>query len=259
MGTTNRDNNTDEHILIPLLVARSCHLPGNDWKADWIQWFRNNHILFGICLHHRLHPVEWWERCLALIGSISFGLIATNLVYQWDLQNPQDLEELYFSILGYDLTKGMIWLWTIGGLGHSIFDMTVWHIMACACCHPGGKWGNNSGSERYRDCASYLLVPVVLAMLGVAVWLVLWRASGSKNLSDVEEINKNSLSFLAQYAVELALAWFVYFFLVGTILFSGIFGCGGRLPILGGRPRDVKRVEDGRLGLSSQGSAYSFF
>jgi len=75
-----------EEVLIPLLARRSCHLPGNDWQDDWIQFMRNNHIVFGICLCHRLHPLEWWERIMALLGSIAIGLIATNIAYLWDLE-----------------------------------------------------------------------------------------------------------------------------------------------------------------------------
>ena len=50
-------------------------------------------------------------------------------------------------------------------------------------------------------------------------------------------------TFFVKYAVELFLAWFLYFPIFGTVMFSGILGCGGRLPILGGRPRDKKLIE----------------
>lgn len=66
---------TSEEVLIPLLAQRSCHLPGNDWQQDWIQFMRNNHIVFGICLCHRLHPLEWWERIMALLGSVAVGCV----------------------------------------------------------------------------------------------------------------------------------------------------------------------------------------
>ena len=100
---------------------------------------KNNHIVFGICLCHRLHPIEWWERIIVLLGSMSFSLLAINIYYVlWDIDDmtyddastveeqgfdPQ--EEVYnVSLAGssYVITKGTLVLWTFGGLFHSIFD-----------------------------------------------------------------------------------------------------------------------------------------
>ena len=278
LGISNKQTSSnDEQVLVPLLASQSCHLPGNTWCADWIQWFRNTHILFGICLHHRLHPLESWERCLLLAASISFGLVATNIVYQLDYYDAYDDAEELISYKNYTITHGMLLLWTFGGLFHSIFDMLTWHIMACACCHPGGRWGDQSQSKRYKDCGSYALIPLIAALLGFAAFLVLLRASeeehqdmndddgvdaddGQQNGIDIEIHDWRSFSFLSQYAIEIALAWFVYFPLLGTIVFSGVLGCKGRLPILGGRPRDLKRVEEGRFGLfNHQNSNYARF
>jgi len=161
----------------------------------------------------------------------------------------------------YVITKGMIVLWTLGGIFHSIFDVCIWNIMACACCHPGGRWGDSDMAPRCKDCGSYMLVPVVLGLMALAVCLVLARvtieaddADGANtegqdgwdfsdtNVDSVEGVQ--SFSFLSDYCVELALAWFVWFPVVGTLLFSGILGCNGRLPILGGRPRDKRLIEE---------------
>jgi len=49
-----------------------------------------------------------------------------------------------------------------------------------------------------------------------------------------------SFDFLIGYLVELGLALFLYFPLIGTILFSGFLGCK-TMPFLGGRPRELKR------------------
>lgn len=262
-----RNNELSESILVPLLVARSYHLPGNGWCADWVQWFRNNHILFGICLRHRLHPLEGWERCLLLASSISFGLVATNLVYQLDITNAYDASQELVNVYdSYKITHGMVLLWTFGGVFHSLFDMLTWHIMACAICHPGGRWGDTSQSKRFRDCGSYALIPLILALLAFAAFLVLLRATeegkeedddddvvtdddgiNTNGLSDIRIRDWRSFAFLSKYAIEIALAWFIYFPLIGTILFSGILGCNGRLPILGGRPRDMRLVQEGRF------------
>lgn len=49
----------------------------------------------------------------------------------------------------------------------------------------------------------------------------------------------SSYEFLLSYVSEFFLASFVYYPIVGTILFSGYLGCGN-IPILGGRPYEVK-------------------
>ena len=284
-----------EDTLIPLLARRSYHIPGNTWVADWCQWFCNNHILFGICFHNRLHPLEWWERTLALAASISFGLVATNIVYvSYQYNRDYMNHELYtLNIFNneYSLTYGVVLLWTLGGICHSIFDMIIWNIMACACCHPGGKCYSNSFNmcccninNRCKDCGSYMLIPLILVILIMAIFFVLKRAAGIQDHNNGEDDNDNenandqdggdaddfynfdvenihgieSFHFLAKYSIELLLAWLVYFPIVGTILFSGILGCNGRLPILGGRPRDIKLIEKQREEARNGGSGAGY-
>lgn len=202
---------------------------------------------------------------MALLGSISIGLIATNIAFLWDASNFIDMDDSLVSIGINDIvvTKGMIFLWTFGAILHSVYDLVVWNVMACACCHPGGRWGNERYSRRVKDCGSIVMIPVVLMLMGIAAVAVMRRASGEEAYnvtsdgSDGETENpwKDSLvwngvggaqsfSFLSKYAIELSLTWFVYFPLVGTIMFSGILGCGGRLPVLGGRPRDIRLYEE---------------
>ena len=53
-----------------------------------------------------------------------------------------------------------------------------------------------------------------------------------------------SFSFLLDYLVEQTLVWTIYFPTVATVIFSGVLGCNGLLPVLGGRPRDVRRMEE---------------
>lgn len=255
----------DDSVLIPLLARRSHHLPGNDWRQDWNMWMSNNHIIFGICLHHRLHPVETWERLLMLLSSVSFGLVATGAVYQLYEMYPESLNAALVQIRGTPVTSSMVVLWTAGGLLHGVFDTAVWHIMACACCHPGGRFGDHKQSRRFKDCGSYLLIPVIVGLLGLAAYLVLQQAAsgGTDNNDDDDdsatddEVDFNdiqgpeSFRFLTKYCVELFMAWFVYFPVVGTLLFSGVLGCNGRLPFLGGRPRDMMLISQEGSSLTS--------
>lgn len=225
---------------------------------------RNNHIVFGICFADKLHPVEWWERCIALLGSIAFGLAATTYAQLWDQYDPELMERNVVAINDYAITTGMIMLWTFGSLGHGIFDFLSWHIMACACFHPGGRHADWYLAHRCKDLGSYLMIPIVLALGALAGILVVIRASRRDSQADgtytddlaYTDIDGHwrrvdglqSFSFMADYAIELGLAWLVYFPVVGTIMFSGILGCRGTIPVLGGRPRDKWLFEEGKIG-----------
>ena len=46
-----------DEIIRQKLSARAYHLPGNNWCQDWRDYVRNNHLIFGLCCHDRLHPV----------------------------------------------------------------------------------------------------------------------------------------------------------------------------------------------------------
>ena len=75
--------------LVQLLALQSYHLPGNSWLQDWSQFMANNHPVFGICCHNKLHPIKSFTRIVALIGTITFGLAITNLFYVFFLWNPE--------------------------------------------------------------------------------------------------------------------------------------------------------------------------
>jgi len=67
----------------------------------------------------------------------------------------------------------------------------------------------------------------------------LLQDGGAEPLSD-----KNNYIFVQAYAIELALAWFAWFFLWEGIIFSGILSCGGRVPGMGGRPAEVREEQE---------------
>jgi hypothetical protein len=157
----------------------------------------------------------------------------------------------------YPVTKGMIILWTVGGGLHACFDCTVWFLAACVCCLPGQPL---SHLERYRRLGSLLVVLAVLLTTALSTLAVVVRAmantSGEESLQtttgvpsagllddalDLTEAPReiSAYTFLIGYAVELALALVVYNPLIGTILLSGVLGCG-RIPILGGRPYELE-------------------
>ncbi len=66
--------------IVPKLARRAYHLEeGSGWWDDWVQYQRNTHPVFGLCLYHRLHPVRWRQRIVILIGSIGEWFFFCNL------------------------------------------------------------------------------------------------------------------------------------------------------------------------------------
>lgn len=71
------DDDGDEELLalkrrlVPRLAKRAYHLEaGNTWRQDWVQYQRNTHPVFGLCLHHEYHPIGTPQRVVILVGSI---------------------------------------------------------------------------------------------------------------------------------------------------------------------------------------------
>jgi hypothetical protein len=230
---------------------------------------RNNHVVFGICLCNKLHPIEWWERIIVLLSSMSFALVAINVYYIWWGFNEYvipdenaagfDPYQQWYSVTifgtTYAITEGTVVLWTVGGIVHSIWDFTVWQMAACACCHPGGRCYDSCGfcSRRCNDLGSYILIPIVLSVMALAIFSSYLRTHHTEIQEEApnnDDLYNNmtggslgQFSFIVKYFVELILAYLLYFPLFGTIMFSGILGCSGRIPILGGRPRDKAMVD----------------
>ena len=131
-------------------------------------------------------------------------------------------------------------------------------------------------TKRRRQCFKhmgfYLILPVILGLVALMLLSVMVRASidDTNNVDDINnadadadadddgtsvswfspwrnvnlsELEVSSFNFLGEYNILLCLSWFVYFPMVVTILFSGILGCGGKVPVLGGRPYDKARVD----------------
>eukprot|EP01082_Thalassiosira_pseudonana_P006305 g6078.t1 g6078 contig20:746436-746813(+) len=85
----------EEDFIRKKLSLRSYHLPGHNWRQDWAMYIRNNRLIFGLCCHHRLHPVTIKHRLIILVGSLAFGLSVTNAAYLW---------YLYYGDNGYNNT-----------------------------------------------------------------------------------------------------------------------------------------------------------
>lgn len=259
----------EARFIVLLLAARSYHIPGNNWYQDWIQFLRNNHPLFGIFCHHKLHPLRLGQRIVCLIGSVAFGLSATNCVYLYYNYNNSNMNEILFRVHMenvenslstdknqiWEVTHGMVALWTFGGLFHSAFDIILWFVSACSCCLPGGSCERCGHGQKV---GGYIVVVVVIVLVAFTSFMVVLRASLESrenifdrniNIQDVKwgQVNDvEAFSFILGYLIELSLALLFYYPFMATLLFSGILGCG-KLPFLGGRPREIKAEIANRL------------
>ncbi|KAL7497073.1 hypothetical protein ACHAWT_008449 [Skeletonema menzelii] len=255
--TTRRDREIAE--LVPKLASRSYHLvPGSSWCDDWIQYQKNTHPLFSICCHHPLHPIGRFQRVIILVGSIAFGLAITNCVYLGFLKSEQagtavnliyeqagKLSESISQRTSIDVDQSLIFLWSIGSFLHSTFDLLIWYLTACACFRPGGIFSQRPWCQ---NCGLYLTVLlVVFAVFSATSVIVLRLNADTNNVQDTTDdiiertgLESTRFSFLLAYSLELIFAFFVFYFLTSLVFFSGILGCG-RIPILGGRPYELRK------------------
>ena len=267
-----------ERSLVPKLANRAYHLPGNSLCADWLQYMLNNHPIIGICCHHRLHPLKTRQRFIILLGSFAFGVGITNGCYLWFISTGRDSKQEIFSIdlntpesAHYSVTAGLVLLVTVGSGLHTVFDRFVWSVSACRCCRAGGRFESDSVNSprtgRCQDLGSYLVVFFVVLVMAGATFIVIVRAKmddegtssipyiqdNNTTLTDivdsVKDFELDDFSFMKAYCIEFAVSLLLYYPFFDTVLFSGVLGCY-RLPMLGGRPYEVRKEQKKNNGSS---------
>ena len=238
-------------VLVPLLAMQCYHLPGKTWCQDFVQYIVNNHPVLGICCHHKFHPLGAKTRLIALFGTLVFGLALTSIFEVMYIKNPEYQREIWvFERDGetWVLTSAMLSLWTIGGAIQTGYNLFMWHLAACSCCREGGCLQNikccycpNFGKTFLRIFIFFILVmTLVIVCLRVVI-----ATDSTAEITDVSNLtnldnfsNAEDFGFALAYLVGMALSLFIYYPVGTLILFSGILGCF-RLPVLGGRPREV--------------------
>jgi hypothetical protein len=292
-----REESEEDLLLIQLLAKQACHLPGNTWMQDWLQFiFYNNHTLFGLCCHNRLHPVNTMERFAILLASISFGLAVSSGIrlFFYYFVDDNDMEIVlpmmttnestsnstmyanYSSLMPFQFLDGNYtekilntteeWVnggdsfvnvtqqdhnfiatisyeefasWTIGGALNTLFDLISWNLSACACCLPGGRLNDKNRFSWCNTLGSVVVVIISLIITAATVFITILRAN-TTNATTAEQ----RYAFIFPYLIQVLLSWFFYYPVVQTIIFSGILGCCGLLPILGGRPREIRLLQN---------------
>ena len=122
-------------------------------------------------------------------------------------------------------------LWTVGAAAHCVFDLALWHMIACTCIR------NRSCRALGRNAA----VAVAILLVAPMSFVVVVRAYESGEDAGAT-FGGADFRYLYGYLVELFLSLFVSTPLVQSLLFTGVLGCGV-VPFLGGRPYEARRRE----------------
>jgi hypothetical protein len=268
------ESNESDQVTKERLLQGCYHLPGNSYAQDLLQYFCNTHPLLGIWFHHPLHPISGSLRAAFFIGSLAFGLAVSNIIYVAFVIDNSKYNATYYNlqvnktVTGYSaidsqltqvsVTNGMIALWTLGGVLNALYDSFIWTIASCQCLNK-----KQEGNDRLRF---YVIMFIVLGVVTGSTLVVLIRATLDSNQQTADLANKlqlkytphaESYRFLISFAVEVALSLFVWYFVVGLVLFTGVLGCNARLPVLGGRPYEIKRLEQEKQKVASKRTSRS--
>jgi|UniRef100_A0A8J9TFW6 hypothetical protein len=273
-------SSTYDPALVQALFEQAYHLPGNDTAfQDWLAYMGNNHPILGLCLAHPAHPATRATRLLMLLASVTFGLVITNIFYLTWIYYEEDYEvellalntttgvQLVDNTYGsVQVTTGMLILWFIGGMVHGVFDHVLWcmatGIFPCSGFPNVAKRSNNNNNNsnhtkgRERNWTLYIMIVIVMVSTAIAtLGVVLNSAMNAEDRIDdvaqrapAETLNSVDGAevgeFMLGFALELVMAYVLYFPLGETILFTGILSCNGRLPMFAGRPQEIEQLRE---------------
>jgi len=146
-----------------------------------------------------------------------------------------------------EVDQSLLFLWTVGSFLHSAFDLLIWYLAACQCFRPGGIFSQRPFCQTF---GLYLSVLLVVGAVFSATSVIVLRLNANIDKDNAEDptddivamagLQSTRFSFLLAYSLELIFALFVFYFLTSLVFFSGILGCG-RIPILGGRPYELRK------------------
>lgn len=273
------DNDIDEtdrkaRELIPYLYIRACHLPGHSWMKDWYQHvIANNHIVFGLFLAYKYHPVTMIERILVFLASVGASIaISEGFYLVWLMKEDGYVSkdpdtDFSSSYRGYKIA-----VYTIGAAIHTTFDLVIWSVAGCSCVEHEGKLDR---LNRKTKTSPLIVFGIFVCTTVFAVLLVLEYETidnGKKGMSTDEAANY-TLGILEEgfsgidlevafsgvgsteenkkwydWFTHLLMYYFIYDITFATIFFSGIFNFCPKVPILGplfgGRPLEIQEEKE---------------
>ena len=243
------DLTAHQKVIVQRLAMKSFHIPGNGYWQDWGMFVCNNHIMLSFCLANPLHPFGRKERILNLLASLAFGLTATCLVVLWYHNKPNvDMDQ---QVVGYKsavVTHGMINLAFFGGFCNVLFDFAIWFLQACPPCQPGGFLFDKLSAPAkffWIWLGSNLAVIVTGLSICLAIHVMALRATKVEDNNDDDTqltYSPTDYAFVPIYFAEVLVTQFIMFPVVAFTIFSGVLGCCGRVPGLGGRPYQVRKL-----------------
>ncbi len=177
------------------------------------------------------------------LGFLNSEQAGTAVNYIYDQTGK--LSEKISQSTSIEVDQSLLFLWTVGSPLHSIFDLSIWYLTACACYRPGGIFSQRPFCQNF---GLYLSVLLVVGAVFSATSVVVLRLNANTDNAEVPTddivemtgLESTRFSFLLAYSFELIFALFVFYFLTSLVFFSGILGCG-RIPILGGRPYELRK------------------
>jgi hypothetical protein len=176
--------------------------------------------------------------------------------------------------INFNVTTGVVTLLIFSGPLHVLFDLGIYFLQACPPCRVNGCCYHNSnnldhhyhhhqpdtntpGKSSYYACmrllyrqecwlwiGTYVAFCITVAAVSLAIQVTLLRASvieeHDNNESNIS-YNIEDYNFMLYYLLEIFVANFVAFPIGTFTMFSGVLGCCGRIPGLGGRPYQVRK------------------
>lgn len=183
------------------------------------------------------------------MASLAFGLAATCSVVLWfHYEENRTFDNLAFTIplLRYDVSVGMLALLLFSGPLHVVFDLSIYFLQACPPCRVNGLFEQYNFPAWHQQCwlwlGTHVAFLVTVGSMALAVNVALIRASIADDGDGVDITYKvQHYDFMLLYMLEVVVANFVVFPMGTFTVFSGVLGCCGRIPGLGGRPYQVRR------------------
>lgn len=178
--------------------------------------------------------------------------------------------------INFNVTTGIVTLLIFSGPLHVLFDLGVYFLQACPPCRVNGCCYYNSNNldhhhhhhhhqqaanaptrSAYYSCmrllfrqecwlwiGTYVAFCISVAAVSLALQVTLLRAS----IIEEQDNNETNISyeiddynFILYYLLEIFVANFIAFPIGTFTMFSGVLGCCGRIPGLGGRPYQVRK------------------
>lgn len=186
------------------------------------------------------------------MASLAFGLAATCSVVLWfHYEENRNFDNTAFTVplTQFRVSVGMLALLLFSGPLHVIFDLSIYFLQACPPCRANGLFERTyKFPQWHQQCwlwvGTHIAFLVTIGSMALAVNVALIRASIADD-GDGDDItyNPKHYDFMLLYMLEVFIANFVVFPLGTFTVFSGVLGCCGRIPGLGGRPYQVRRHE----------------